>query len=217
MKFLAIVSLLFMTACGSVTFRNKLCQPVKKALPTDYNGTFSVDFNAGSSIAIPRFAASSKSYIKVDVEKGIMRTVLPQRQGGISQGFDFEGSFCQVEEGLFFQEYKASDGAWSLSKLVLEPDGFSMQSLSFEPSRLAQLGFDYIIVESDSYFNDGNGSQDTSIVVNNPEPASDMSTLRRVLRAAGKSSVQIRFVRIETNEKINALFKSKGKTFSLSK
>ena len=221
MRFLTILSfLLTLTACGRVTFRNKLCQSAKKAIPADYNGTFSVDFNAGSSIAIPGFSASSKSYIKIDVEKGIIRTVLPQLPSSVSQGFDFEGGFCQVEEGLFFQNYEESNGTWSLSKLALEPDGFSMQFLTFVPSKLAQLGFDYIIKEPDSYFSEESGStvfNDTRIIVNNAVPASDMSSLRSILRASGKSSLQWRFVRIEANDKINALFKSKGKTFSLSK
>ncbi|MEI8026851.1 MAG: hypothetical protein WCI18_10935 [Pseudomonadota bacterium] len=221
MRFLTILSvLLTLTACGGVTFRNKLCQPVKKAIPTDYNGTYSVDFNSGSSLSIPGFRYSSKSYVMVDVEKGLIRTVLPQLPGSVSQGFDFDGGFCPVDDHLYYQEYQASTSTWSLYQLGLEPDGFSMQFLTFVPSKLAQLGFDYIIKEPDSYFSEqgeGNGYQDTSIVVNNPEPASDMSSLRSILRAAGKSSVQFRFVRIEANDKINALFKSKGKTFSLYK
>lgn len=217
-----IFALLFFTACGTTTFRNRLCEPSKNSISSDFDGLFSVNFGSGSSLEIPGFGIPSPSFIMVDVEKNQMQAVLPNMPAGLSQGRDLEGGFCKIDDQMFMQQFELNTNTWSIFQLNAEQDGFSVQALEFFPVKLAEIGLSYIIKEPDSYFkadSDGNNGTfgEVNIVVNNPPSSSDPEMFRRILKTSAKSSFQLRFVRVRPNDKIKNLFKVKGKSFSLGK
>lgn len=212
---------IFLSACGGTTFRNQLCIPSKKALSSDFNGFYSFTLGSRNSVAIPGFGYPDLSYIWIDVEKNQIRAVLPDVPLSMDQSQEFEGGFCKIDEQLYLQQFELEKNTWSIAKVNLEADGFTFQSMIFEPTKLAASGFDYIILDPDSYFReklDSNYNEYTAnIIVNNPSPTSDPSALSRILKTATLSSFQIKFSRVSFNDKIDLLFKKKGKSYRLGK
>ena len=224
MRFCTMIFALFIfTACGSTSFRNRLCEPSRKSISSDFDGLFSINTGLGqSSLEIPGFGYASPSFIMVDVEKNLIRAVLPNMPASSSQDQEAEGGFCKIDDQIYLQQYELTTNTWSIFQLNAEQDGFSMQALAFIPEKLAEIGLSYIIIEPYSYFKaDSDNNNDTfgdvNIVVNNPPSSSDPDLFRRILKASTKSSIQLRFVRVRPNDKIKNLFKVKGKSFSLGK